>query len=511
MTRGGTITRAIIITLMGGLLLCAGSWRLVFSRPAPPANQPPSRYRADRDGETVRLVPVDPEQHTAMLRRARTTVQASRRRVTDPRLPAGSYVYTPGASYTSYFFARDFLFFLEGAGRYFVRADEVRTAVDFLALAQLTDNRRVGTLTYPRGAIPDHLTLNGAPGWGFGNVPAPRPSMDEAFCFITLAWHAGEKAGWDAGWQRWFRTKATRFTWAWESVPRNPRTGLVTQWTTPGHIGANDIAEDDGACVMWGFHDSYAFPGDDLGCSVLACNAARALADMHAHAGNPAAVYAWSTRADAMQDAIRAQFRYDPLGGGYLPWGVGSGAPTMASPDITGYAVWSGLLTGTQADAASDWFAACYRHDRAIAVPGDLFMMLPGGRGAVRMARKQDDCQPDVQVWPAPDSRHWQNFCASYNAYQDGGYWYYMSLPICAALWRKNPSIASEWVQNIYTDINAGGWEYPPERWDNHQPLGNAYLASISSVIGMSNPDAFRLSTSSLHLKQPARWHISPE
>ncbi len=44
----------------------------------------------------------------------------------------------------------------------------------------------------------------------------------------------------------------------------------ITQWSTPGHIGADNIHESNGACVMWGFHDSYGFGGDDLGTSVLA-------------------------------------------------------------------------------------------------------------------------------------------------------------------------------------------------------------------------------------------------
>jgi len=81
----------IVIMALGLLLLLIGVARLAF-KPSPP---PPDRYRADRDGETVRLVPVDPAQHAALLRRCRKTLLAARALVTDPRLPAGSYVYTP--------------------------------------------------------------------------------------------------------------------------------------------------------------------------------------------------------------------------------------------------------------------------------------------------------------------------------------------------------------------------------------------------------------------------------
>jgi hypothetical protein len=126
-----------------------------------------------------------------------------------------------------------------------------------------------------------------------------------------------------------------------------------------------------------------------VGTSVLACNAARALADMYDHASDPVSAKRWSAIADAMRDAIRAQF--NPAGN--LPWGVGTGSPTMASPDITGYAVWSGILSGEQADAASDWFAVCYKADKA-AGAADLFHMTRGFRGSVRMARKADDVTP---------------------------------------------------------------------------------------------------------------------
>ncbi|MDD5706927.1 MAG: hypothetical protein PHR35_13475 [Kiritimatiellae bacterium] len=380
-----------------------------------------NRYRAYSDGETVLCVPVAPAHYTAMRERTEAILKDSMERVTDPAMPTNTFIYTPGPFYRSAgIFARDFLYQLEGSGRDTVTAEEVKRGVDFMALKQLTENRKVGPFTYPKGAIPDHVYPDGRYSWGpgrfYGDVTGHfrRPSMDETMCFITLGWHYGFKAGWDAAWQAWFKEKAQRFADAWNSVPRNPRTGLVTQWDTPGHIGANGIAEDRGSCVMWGFHDSYGFGGDDVGVSVLACNAARALADMHEHAGEPGSAKAWTAVADAMRDAIRARFNSD----GYLPWGVGPSAPTMASPDITGYAVWSGILTESQADAASDWFAACYRADKAAGGAADLFHMAAPFRGAVRMARKADDVTPGRHVWPdMRDGIHWENLAFGYNAY----------------------------------------------------------------------------------------------
>ncbi len=450
------------------------------------------RYRAGVDGETVQCVPVAPMLHASLLSRTRSILKDSLEKVTDPQMPAGTMIYTPGPYYRSAgIFARDLLYQLEGAGRFTVPADEVRHAVDFLALKQLTADRKVGAYTYPKGAIPDHVYPDGRYSWGpglfYGDVTGHfrRPSMDEAMCFVTLAWHYGSKAGWDAAWKAWFHAKAARFADAWNSVPRNPATGLVTQWTTPGHVGANGIAEINGACVMWGFHDSYGFGGDDVGVSVLACNAARALADMHGHAGDAASATTWATTADAMRDAIRAQF--NPAG--YLPWGVGKAAPTMASPDITGYAVWSGILTDTQADAASDWFAERYRADLQAGGAADLFHQSAPFRGAVRMARKADDVSPGRHVWPdMRDGNHWENLAFGYNAYQDGGYWYYMSLGVAAALQRRHPDLAQDWVGKAYHDLHIAGPDHPFERIDGMKPVNNRYNASVGPLMGMGLP-----------------------
>jgi hypothetical protein len=450
-----------------------------------------NRYRAYLDGETVMCVPVPQPLFTSMLLRTESIVSGSRTLVTDAAMPGNTFIYTPGPFYQAAgIFARDFLYQLEGSGRYGVTAEEIRRAVDFLALKQLTANRLVGAYTYPKGAIPDHVYPDGSWAWGpglvYGDNPAHfhRPSMDEAMCFITLAWHYGYKAAWDAAWRTWFAGKAQSFADAWNSVPRNPGTGLVTQWTTPGHIGAQGIGETTGGCVMWGFHDSYGFGGDDLGTSVLACNAARALADMYQHADDAAKCQEWDNQAGAMQNSIRAQFN----GAGYLPWGVGANAPTMASPDITGYAVWSGILTAEQADAASDWFAARYLADRDAGGAADLFHMAAPFRGAVRMARKADDVYPGSHVWPHMSGEHWENLTYGYNAYQDGGYWYYMSLGIAATLTRKHPDLAREWVGNAYADIAAGAASPPYERIDGTTPVNERYNASVGPLMGMGLP-----------------------
>ncbi len=450
-----------------------------------------NRYRAFADGETIMCIPVSPALYDAMHARAASILDDSKVEITDKNMPPGTYIYTPGPYYKSAgLFARDFLYTIQGAGRDMISANEVRDAVDYLALKQLPENRKVGAYTYPQGAISDHVYPDGRYCWGpgafYGDNTAHfhRPSMDQAMNFVTLAWHYGYKANWNAAWQKWFRANSQHFVDAWASVPRNPHTGLVTQWTTANHLGASGVTENTGPSVMWGFHDSYGFGGDDLGTSVLACNAARALADMYDHVSDTASARAWSKISDAMRDAIRAQF--NPAG--YLPWGVGDAAPKMASPDITGYAVWSGILTDAQADAASDWFAASYDADKIIGGPADIFNMTPGLRGSVRMARKADDVSPGRHVWPDMTKPFWENLTYGYEAYQDGGYWYYMSLGVAATLWRKHPAQAEEWVANAYNDIIAAGDNAPYERIDGVKPVNNRYDASVGPLLGMGMP-----------------------
>jgi hypothetical protein len=465
--------------------------RYAVSRSASPFLAHSDRYRAFVDGETIMCVPVPPALYDAMHARAASILAESKTQITDKDMPSGTTIYTPGPFYRSAgLFARDFLYTLQGAGRDMITADEIRNAVDYLALKQLPENRKVGAYLYPKGAIPDHVYPDGRYCWGpgafYGDNTAHfhRPSMDQAMNFVTLAWHYGFKANWNEPWQKWFSVNSQHLVDAWGSVPRYPQTGLVTQWTTANHLGASGVTENTGPSVMWGFHDSYGFGGDDLGTSVLACNAARALADMYQHVSDTASAQTWTQAADAMRDAIRAQFN----SAGYLPWGVGEAAPTMASPDITGYAVWSGILTDAQADAASDWFATRYDEDKNAGGAADLFNMTAGLRGSVRMARKADDVSPGRHVWPDMTKPFWENLTYGYEAYQDGGYWYYMSLGIAATLWRKHPAQAEEWVANAYRDIIAAGDNAPYERIDGVKPVNNRYDASIGPLLGMGMP-----------------------
>jgi hypothetical protein len=461
-----------------------------------PYNTTTNAYRGGSAGQTDMVVPVSPSLYASMQTQVSSVLTGSEILLTDPTQPSGTYIYTPGPAYSSAgLFARDFLYTCEGTdGTNLISANSVLAAVNYLESKQLTANTVVSGMTYPKGAIPDHVYPDGQFSWGpgvfYGNTAQfwNRPSMDEAMCFVCLAEQYGIKSNWSSAWQTWFTANSQACVNAWNSVPLNPATGLVTQWNTPGHTGAQGITETTGPSVMWGFHDSYGFPGDDVGTSILACNAARSLADMYSHVSNSSAAATWTGTAKAMQTSIQAQF--NPAG--YLPWGVGAGAPSQqASPDLTGYAVWSGILTTAQANAASNWFAAEYDADAAAGGSANMFDMNAGCRGAVRMTPKSDDAYPGVHCWPYTTSPNWQNLTYGYNAYQDGGYWYYMDLGIATTMWLQHPTEAKAFVASAYSDIIADGSSAPCERIDqgNEQENGD-YDASAAAVLGMGMPAA---------------------
>ena len=83
---------------------------------------------------------------------------------------------------------------------------------------------------------------------------------------------------------------------------------------------------------------------------------------------------------------------------------------------------------------------------------------------------------------------HWENLAYGYNAYQDGGYWYYMSLGIATTLWRKHPAAAREWVANCYADLAAAADKHPYERIDGTQPMNDRYNASVGQLLGIGVP-----------------------
>lgn len=110
-------------------------------------------------------------------------------------------------------------------------------------------------------------------------------------------------------------------------------------------------------------------------------------------------------------------------------------------------------------------------------------------RGAVRMARKADDVSPGRHVWPdMRDRNHWENLAFGYNAYQDGSYWYYMSLGVAATLARKHPDLAREWVGTAYADLAGADANPPYERIDGMKPVNNRYNASVGPLLGMGMP-----------------------
>ena len=86
------------------------------------------------------------------------------------------------------------------------------------------------------------------------------------------------------------------------------------------------------------------------------------------------------------------------------------------------------------------------------------------------------------------DGNHWENLAHGYNAYQDGGYWYYKSPGVATALWRRHPDLACEWVGNAYADVTGADTNHPYERIDGLEPVNGRYNASVGQLMGMGMP-----------------------
>jgi hypothetical protein len=427
---------------------------------------------ADLYAVSTAAVPVDATLSANGVARRDTIVAASRNAITDT---GGGYYYNPGPGYAGGFWPRDLLYMLE-AGATISDSDQ-RRMLDWLLSKQLSSS----VSTYPAGSIPDHLSASGQVGWGpgdyFGINPSgrlnSRPSMDNNVIVQQLAWQYGSARAWDATWQAWFTANATALVNAYNAIPRTGN--LVTQYGSS-------------PATTWGFLDCINLSGANIGCSVLSCNAARALSDMYGHANGAANQETWAVTAAAVQSAIQATFTTDAHGG-YLKWTIGGNSDVM-SPDVTGYAVCSGILNATQTAQASDWLNWRYGLDKAAGGAGDLFTFATGCRGGVRQRRVTDG--------------NWSTFFLAVAAgtYQNGGYWFYTAGWIAGALAASHPATAAEYVVNAITDMLAGA-NAPYERADYGMTLTNMkYNASAAAIVSQAGISTTLAATS-------ARDHIA--
>lgn len=240
--------------------------------------------------------------------RVDTFLALNRIAVTDGGAPAGTYAYVPAPAYNSSHWIRDFFLVMEQADGKIPQAD-VRNLLDWIIQKQIQDNVTTytypasgGTGTYPKGTIPDHIHLDGTPvymGGEAGYLTGDRASMDNHFFFVLMAWHYGNLRSWDSTWASWFNANKDHLEDAFNAIYSNcynSSTKLIDQWSD--HPG-----------TTWGYLDIAELTGGNLGVSVIAHNAASALAEMYYKAsGTQAKIDAWAAIRDNLKTGIRAAF-----------------------------------------------------------------------------------------------------------------------------------------------------------------------------------------------------------
>jgi hypothetical protein len=178
---------------------------------------------------------------------------------------------------------------------------------------------------------------------------------------------------------------------------------------------------------------------------------------------------------------------YDvPTGGtdtgtvGYLPWTTGPEGNCF-SPEATGFAAWTGILTETQALQAGRLMSLYWdKPDYSGVGDGDLFLRRTGLRGLHRHLPWSEDAWPDAQmIYPRP----WFSYFA-YGEFQNGGYLYsYSQWPIYA-MSVHSPARARTAFGQLLDDVALSS-QAPFERVDNGVAQGTNYLQAALSFYGM--------------------------
>jgi len=174
---------------------------------------------------------------------------SSQRSITDVAMPPGKYFYSPGGDIGYYpnCWMRDFAMNVEYGMP--VTEDEVFTVVRWWNLHQIKNDTTHYTgpassvdLIYALGAVPDNIAANGTSVFIPGGAAGDRPSLDNHFWWIILAWQWGRLRSWDTTWLAWFsaveyggQTNSYWIEAAFNAVPYNATTKRIKQWHTyPG-------------------------------------------------------------------------------------------------------------------------------------------------------------------------------------------------------------------------------------------------------------------------------------
>jgi len=215
---------------------------------------------------------------------------------------SGKFYYTPGNAYTNMwpieFISGDFF-----AGLEFFDEDFMATMCEWIWSKQITNGSTTytrpisgGTDTYPLGTMPSWIPADGVMTVAaYTENQADKPLLTAPFPPIEFVYWWGVKRDFDATWLAWFDAHYSQMVDAFDSVPFNGTTGLVTQYS--------------GTYKSKGVFVIHEFSGDHILESCLAAKAAQVLSYMCSKSTTYAsAAETWTTRYNTIRAGIQAAF-----------------------------------------------------------------------------------------------------------------------------------------------------------------------------------------------------------
>jgi hypothetical protein len=214
----------------------------------------------------------------------------------------GKFYYTPGGTY-AHMWPVEFISGNFFAGLEFFDEDFLATMCAWIWSKQITNGSTTytrpisgGTDTYPLGTMPSYIPASGTMSVStYTEEIADKPLLSAPFPPIEFVYWWGVKRDFDATWLAWFDAHYSQMVDAFDSVPFNGTTGLVTQYS--------------GTYKSKGIFVIHEFSGDHILESCLAAKAAQVLAFMCSksttNAGNAAT---WTARHDTIKAGIQAAF-----------------------------------------------------------------------------------------------------------------------------------------------------------------------------------------------------------
>lgn len=376
------------------------------------------------------------------------------------RVPGGNMGYPA-------FWVRDAVMML---GADLIPAGEVEGWIRLMARSiQAPGDRQVRAgVTIPAYTVPDHIDLSGAAsffpgsydtgekqgGYPWGNYPP----LDDNFYFIGAVYEQYRLTRSLKLFRSEVATGAGEMKLSslcervFNAVPADGRTGLVT---------AGDVRKAN--AKDWGFCDAEFKSGALLFPSLLRRIAATQLEALFAAAGSREEAERCSAAARQIRSAIpEAYFKRLPNGEGWLLSATGVGN----QPDVWGsaFAVWSGAVSGTAADAIGRALRRSFLD-----------------RTAVR-----DGCVRQILITDALNHGGWQSSVVPVGTYQNGGYWGVPTGWVIAAIARVDrvaaARLAADYVDFLRSHMRPDGtseaWEwFNPETGDRNNPL---YVATVA-------------------------------